>query len=977
MGEELKVATGIKRRTVIIGGAVGAATLAGGGLLLRTLKPMEEPHAPLAGSATPLPRPSYTDWHDVYRERWTWDKVVRSSHFVNCWYQAHCAWNVYVKDGLVWREEQVAEYPQTNAEVPDPNPRGCQKGACFSERMYDPARVRYPMKRVGERGSGRWRRVSWDEALSDIADKMLDTITEHGSDRIVWDIGPLYTEGTMSAAHQRHIMLLDSTSLDQNSEIGDAHRGVAETFGKIGFERSADDYMYSDLILIWGSNPLYTQIPNAHFLTEARYKGAQIVCIAPDFSASSIHSDLHVPVEPGCDAALALGIASVLVDEGAVDLDFIAEQTDLPLLVREDTRRYLRSSDLRKGGSDEQLYFHDEQQGISPVPRRSLALGSLTPTVDGRFEVELASGETVGVRTVYSLLREQLADYTPEKASALCGTPPATIRRLARMLARARAAAMVTSSNMDKYYHGNLMERSQALVFALTGNYGKKGSGFVGFPWLDHDALEKFIRSMFGVGDMLNPTAIKTVGGMLAKQLKWKAQGYTDEMIVYEQGRSVISEGRMACGALFWYVHGGLLEASEKLQEWDPYLERPVREVLEESLSKGWQEVWPRPGNDPKMLFVLGANPLRRIRSYPLVLEHLWPKLDLIVTLDWRMTSTTVASDYVLPAAAWYERDEHKWVTPLMPFIHSGEKATSYYEAKSDWEIISRLTEKVDERARARGIESFVDRRGDELPLHNLYAKFSSNGEYGHTDDEKVCAYLIDNASNLGDLTWPELKKKGFARFEKIGHGAVAIGNATEIEPGETITPLTKHVFDKMPYPTLSRRIQFYIDQELYLEMGEQLPIHKAPPLAGGNYPLILTGGHTRWSIHSAWRDDSLMLQQQRGEPVVFMSVVDAAERRIRDGGMVRIFNDLDEFEIMAKVSRSMRKGQLTIYHAWENFQFKNGKGFQNLIPTPLNPVELAGGQFHLRPMVIALQPGHTDRDTRVEVEATSDGASR
>ena len=135
-----------------------------------------------------------------------------------------------------------------------------------------------------------------------------------------------------------------------NTEIGDGHRGAAETFGKIAFERSADDYFYSDLILIWGSNPLYTQIPNAHFLTEARYKGAQVVCIAPDYSASSVHADLYVPVKPGCDAALALSVAQVLVEEEcSIDRDFMAEQTDLPLLVREDTRRYLRSSDLEEG----------------------------------------------------------------------------------------------------------------------------------------------------------------------------------------------------------------------------------------------------------------------------------------------------------------------------------------------------------------------------------------------------------------------------------------------------------------------------------------------------------------------------------------------------------------------------------------------------------------------------------------------------
>jgi anaerobic selenocysteine-containing dehydrogenase len=151
--------------------------------------------------------------------------------------------------------------------------------------------------------------------------------------------------------------------------------------------------------------------------------------------------------------------------------------------------------------------------------------------------------------------------------------------------------------------------------------------------------------------------------------------------------------------------------------------------------------------------------------------------------------------------------------------------------------------------------------------------------------------------------------------------------------------------------------------------MGEELPVHKDPPAAGGHYPLQLTGGHTRWSIHSAWRDDKLMLQQQRGQPVMYMSREDAAARGVADGERVRVFNDLAAFEVMAKVAPAIRPGQLILYHAWENFQFPGGKGFQNLIPTPLNPVELSGGQFHLRPMSICMQPSHTDRDTRVEVE--------
>src|SRR5215469_10359818 len=99
---------------------------------------------------------SYSDWHDIYRQQWKWDKVARTTHFVNCWYQAHCAWNVYVKDGIVWREEQVGDYPQTHAGVPDYNPRGCQKGACYSHKMYDASRLKYPLKRAGERGQAKW-----------------------------------------------------------------------------------------------------------------------------------------------------------------------------------------------------------------------------------------------------------------------------------------------------------------------------------------------------------------------------------------------------------------------------------------------------------------------------------------------------------------------------------------------------------------------------------------------------------------------------------------------------------------------------------------------------------------------------------------------------------------------------------------------------------------------------------------------------
>jgi DMSO reductase family type II enzyme molybdopterin subunit len=960
------MASGMNRRGFLQAAAAGTASLALG---IWKLRPRDA-SGQAASQAASIP--AYTGWADVYRAKWTWDSVARSTHFVNCWPQAHCTWNVYLKDGIVWREEQAGDYPQTRADVPDFNPRGCQKGGCYSKRMYDPSRLEYPLKRVGERGSGRWQRIGWEQALGEIADSLVDTITSEGSDRVIFDLGPLYTLGVLATAHQSLALLLDSVSLDPNTEIGDGARGLAETFGKITFDRSADDFFFSDLILIWGGNPVYTQIPNAHFLTEARYHGARIVCIGPDHSSSAVHADLWVPVKPGCDAALALGIAHVLVSENLFDRDFVSQQTDLPLLVREDTRLYLRGSDLARGGSDEELYLHDPERGVVPAPRGSLDLGALRPSLEGRFEVTLSDGTPATVRPVFSWLRERLADYTPEKASKLCGTRPALIRDLARGLARAEAASSLCTTVFSKYYHGNLVMRTQALIFSLLGQFGKKGSGLAGLSFMVQDGLEKVVLSGLPLARQ-----VSLVADVLVDKARLWLRDYTQEMMVYERYRGLYESGELMSGALFWYVHAGLVQASDELRDWDPHLERPVKAVLEQSLAKGWQHVWPKPGNDPRVMFVMGSNPLRRVRSSPLVLKNLWPKLRTIVTLDSRMSTTALHSDYVLPVTGWYERTELKWVTGLTPFIHAGAQvAEPCHESKSDWEILSLLAKAIQQRARERGVKTFSDRHGNERRLDDLYEHFSRQGEFGPTDEEKVAQALLENSSNLEGVTWDELKQRGWARFTGLGGSPVAIGTATEIRPDDTITHFTKHVFEKEPYPTLSRRIQFYQDHELYLEMGEELPRHKDPPTAGGDYPLLLSGGHTRWSIHASWRDDALMLQQQRGEPVMYMGLPDAEARGIRDGERVRVFNDLGEFQVMAKLSPAMRPGMLVVYHAWEDYQFRSGVGYQSLIPSPLNPVELSGGQYHLRPMAPCLQPSHTDRDTRVEVARIESSSS-
>jgi nitrate reductase alpha subunit len=350
-----------------------------------------------ASTAAP-PIPDYRTWEDVFRKQWTWDRVVHCTHNrANC--MSACAWNVYVKDGIVWREEQAQAYDEGGrGGAPDFFPRGCQKGACYSKLMASPQRLRYPLERVGPRGSGNWRRLSWDEALDKVADGIIAAATAHGAETVVATPGPNFDHGPDSAAEFRFLRILGATTLDTFSGIGDMPVGMTQTYGMFMNDGTSDDFFNSDYIVLWSANPLYTRIPDMHFLTEARYRGAHLVVIAPDYNATATHADLWLNPKTQSDPALALAMAQVMITEKLCKEDYIREQTDLPFLVRADTGRFLRERDLVKGGRDNAFYLWDEKQtaavlapGSQGMKKPTLALGDIVPALEGRRQVKSRS----------------------------------------------------------------------------------------------------------------------------------------------------------------------------------------------------------------------------------------------------------------------------------------------------------------------------------------------------------------------------------------------------------------------------------------------------------------------------------------------------------------------------------------------------------------------------------------------------------
>ena len=891
-----------------------------------------------------------------------WDRVVKVTCHNNCSYQKPCILNAYVKDGAIVRLEQSNTHPRSgDPDVPDWEPRGCQKG--LVSHLHDARRILYPSKRAGERGGGDWQRLGWEEALKEIADKLIDVIAHDGVEAIARFPG----SGTLGSESAGFEALMDALGVPYSpatNELGDEHLGAALVFGQPFVGGSVDNWWYSDLVLIWGGNPAYTNISNFHLLTEARYNGTRTVCICPDYSASAIHADLWVPLNIGSDTALALSMCQVIVSERLFKEDFVREQTDLPILVRTDNRKFLREGDLKRGGRDDLYYFWDlKADKLTAALRDSLALGDAVPALEGKFLIATPNGE-IEVKPVFELLKEHLRSYTPEEAARVTGVSATMIRTLAREIAQARAVSNVSTFNWGKFYHGHEIERAIILLVALCGHMGRKGAVYNGYTGLAADTLAPG-------GMVAGWLLLRAAASADPRYAQWKSQGYTDEMIILEYARDAAAKRRVNPSSLFHYFHSGLLELSKKNQSWDPSLKRSVQAYVDEALEKGWHNVWPSPDRTPKAIIQFGGSILHRSRATKQILKTLLPKLELLLTVDTRWGSTALYSDYVLPAAGWYEKFSFygplKIDYPYGFIINKAEEPLG--ESKGEWEIACLLAKKIEERAKARGLTSFLHPDGSTRRLDNLREKVTGNGLYDEEDEEGVTRDYYLNTSNVEQLHWEEAKEKGLVAVTSLGLTARSIGNACDVNPGEPLVPLTWHIVKKEPYPTQTRRMQFYIDHDWYLEFGEELPVQKEDPKAGGDYRLRLTGGHARWSVHSCQTDDAMLLRLQRGEPAIFVSRVDAASRGISDGDRIELYNDVASFQAMAAVSPAARPGQLLIYHAWENFQFPGWRHFKSVMASPMNPLELAGGYYHLQSTSESFHPGLSDRETRVELK--------
>ncbi len=402
------------------------------------------------------------EWEHTYRNRWQHDKIVRSTHGVNC--TGSCSWKIYVKGGIVTWETQQTDYPRTRPDLPNHEPRGCSRGASYSWYMYSANRVKHPLVRsrllklwraaratltpvaawasivedpikrksyTSVRGHGGFVRASWDEVNEITASANAYTTRTHGPDRVI-GFSPIPAMSMVSyAAGSRYLSLMGGTCMSFYDWYCDLPPASPMTWGEQTDVPESADWYNAGFLMLWGSNVPQTRTPDAHFYTEVRYKGTKSVVVSPDYSEAAKFSDLWLNPKQGTDAALAMAMGHVILREYHLDRqatyfeDYCRKYTDMPMLVRLVKKdghyvpeRLIRASDIarnmgEKNNPEWKTLAIDANTKNIVTPQGSVGFrwGE-----DGRWNLEEKNGKGEEVKLQLSLILDDDHDTIAEVA---------------------------------------------------------------------------------------------------------------------------------------------------------------------------------------------------------------------------------------------------------------------------------------------------------------------------------------------------------------------------------------------------------------------------------------------------------------------------------------------------------------------------------------------------------------------------------
>lgn len=815
------------------------------------------------------------DWEKIYRDQFRYDS---SFTFLCAPNDTHnCLLRAYVRNGVVVRIGPTYGYNEArdlygNHVSARWEPRCCQKGLALGRRFYGDRRVQGVWVRQGffdwiqagfprdphtgappqeyfNRGQDSWLKISFDEAYALVAQALLNIAQTYsgpqGAQRLqAQNYDPVMIEAMHEAGTQtvkvrggmpflgatrifglarfaNMLALLDShiRNVGPDQALGgrvwdsyswhtDLPPGHPMVTGQQTVEFDLFTAENAKLITLWGMNWICTKMPDAHWLTEARQRGAKVITIATEYQATSNKADEVIIIRPGTDAALALGVASVIITEKLYDEEYVKTFTDLPLLVRMDTLKLLRASDIIKDYKPAELSNYttvlkpDEKpspnaaqsvQYISEKARKAwddfvvwdsaknapavitrdhvgkfFAERGIAPALEGSFTVRTGDGKEIAVRPVFDLIKEYLQEFTPPKVAEMSWAPSEAIVNLARQIAANKASTLLSHGmGPNHFFNADLKDRALFLVAALTNNIGhfggSPGSYAGNYRVALFNGLPQYIaEDPFHIEfDPAKPATVKSYA-------KYESAHY------YNYGDRPLRMGK-------------------KLFTGKTHLPTPT-----------------------KFMWFANSNSLLGNSKWGYdVIHNTLPKIEAIVVNEWWWTMSCEYADVVFGVDSWGELkypDMCGSVTNPFVQVFPRTPLPRIFDTRSDIETYAGVAEKL---AALTGDRRFQD-----------YWHFAR--------ENRVDVYLqriCDASSSLRGYTFSELEeraKQGIPTLKLLRTYPKIVG--------------WEQTQESKPWYTKTGRLEFYREEDEFIEHGENLPVYREPVDATPHEPNVIVG---------------------------------------------------------------------------------------------------------------------------------------
>ncbi|MFQ6039413.1 MAG: molybdopterin-dependent oxidoreductase [Candidatus Poribacteria bacterium] len=773
--------------------------------------------------------------------------------------------------------------------------RICAKGQAGIETLYSPIRIKHPLKRVGPRGSGEWQVISWEQAFTEIIEggdlfgegdvEGLRAIRdlETPIDPNAPELGPkanqfVFCSGRIEHGRKEFGDRFAKTGFGtinyrhEHTSICELSHHVAYGLAFGGKHHFKPDALNSKYLIFFGTTPLeanFPMVPLARKLMQFKKNGGKLVIVDPRFSNSAAKADVWVPVKPGADAALALGMVQWIIDNKAYDANFLGNTTqeaankngestwtNATYLVRLDDMTLLNAKDAGLGGSEDDFVV-----AVNGEP-------AIYNSVD---QADLEADLTVNnipCKSAFTLLAERAREKTISQYAEICGLDANLIVQLANDFSSYGKQA-VADFYRGPVQHTNGVYTALAIIALnlLVGNINWKGGLVVGGGhWHEMGGKSGNLYDL----SKLNPNAVSPSGVAVSRE---KAK--------YENSTEFKNNGYPAKRPWF-----------------------PLTNNLWQELFAGIADGYPYP---IKALMLNMANPAYSMpATNQLVIDTLKDtnKVPLFIAIDRVMSETAKLADYILPDVSYLERYSTSHVAPTILTKTSGFRQPMVDKVFPDTKLTEEILIEIAKRMNLPGFGD--DGFGPGMPLNtpeDWYLKAAANiasegdGVPGATEAEKV-AYIrarggrFENAEEAYD-------------GNQVKHKYTKIASLYVEKLAKTKDSMTGQPFDGLPkYEPIKDA------------MGAQIQ--------DAEYPFQLVTHKLVYHTQSRTGGENLLLLGILPQNYVEINAADAQQLGIATGDIVRVSSASNKEGVTgyARVTEGIRPGVVNIPHSYGHWEY-------------------------------------------------------